>query len=189
MRARVWDLTQVLNPGMPMSQEGDRTLFGRQVLRITDITCCRGRNPGAVQMLLETGFTFSLTTPDPQNCALPISTCSACMRPLCESSGGWSSSPSEEEDFGSWDGCPQLQMGKCGGDFSYPLRCFLVGSYGTVSRLTVPRWLYYGTGMKCVEFSRLCIVFFGTYNVFDREAAQYRDVAHFRTLQTTLFLT
>ena len=25
----VWDLTQVLNPGVPMSQEGDRNFFGK----------------------------------------------------------------------------------------------------------------------------------------------------------------
>jgi len=68
-----WDLRQVLNPGVPMSEEEDPSLVGLQVNRLPAITHhLEPRRVGRrAPRNLETGFTFTLATSDPLNYPLP----------------------------------------------------------------------------------------------------------------------
>jgi len=68
-----WDLVQVRDPGVPMDEAADPTLVNMGVprfprlIRRPELRQERGRAP----VMLQTGFTFSLTTPDPLKYPLP----------------------------------------------------------------------------------------------------------------------
>jgi len=69
-----WDLVQVIDPGMPMDEEVDPTLEGTDVARFPRPNQRRGLRPRirrATAVTLQTGFTFTLTTPDPVEYPLP----------------------------------------------------------------------------------------------------------------------
>ncbi|RPB19111.1 hypothetical protein L211DRAFT_853514 [Terfezia boudieri ATCC MYA-4762] len=67
-----WDLAQVVDPGVPMHERRDPTLFGMVVNRTPAV-----RRPGLralgrrAPVTVETGFSFNLTTPDAVNYPLP----------------------------------------------------------------------------------------------------------------------
>ena len=64
-----WDLVQVVDPGMPLDGEVDPTLIDLDVSRIIHRRDLRPRLGRGV--LLQTGFTLTLTTPDPVEYPLP----------------------------------------------------------------------------------------------------------------------
>ncbi|RPB19113.1 hypothetical protein L211DRAFT_843017 [Terfezia boudieri ATCC MYA-4762] len=125
-----WDLAQVLDPGVPMEEERDPTLFGRVISRTPGIRLglrIRGRQ---TPVRVETGFTFNLTTPDPVDYPLPhpdlLSLHAALMR-VARAAGA---TAIEEDEFFSSDE-EELEQGKDGRStdehLSYPLRRFLEG--------------------------------------------------------------
>lgn len=127
-----WDLVQVLDPGLPMDDARDPTLVNRdvsrfpRVIRRADLRRGTGRTP----VRLQTGFIFSLTTPDPVHYPLPhpdlLSLHAALMR-VARAAGA----VAIEED--EWDSSYEDDLGwqqheAAGQDLPYTLRRFLEDS-------------------------------------------------------------
>ena len=73
MPGQDWDLVQVRDPGVPMDEAEDPTLVNMGVARYPRVIRRQGlrQGGGRVPVPVQTGFTFSLTTPDPLQYPLP----------------------------------------------------------------------------------------------------------------------
>ncbi|KAF8451656.1 hypothetical protein BGX38DRAFT_475018 [Terfezia claveryi] len=101
-----WDLTQVLDPSVPMSEDSDNEVSGSYLPRPTLRRSSRHRLPRI--QALETGFLFTLTTNDPVHHPLPLPELlvlhSAVMR-VCMATG--MSGPEDDEE---WDSPEEVDL-------------------------------------------------------------------------------
>jgi len=132
-----WDLGQVLDPGVPMSEVGDPTLVNRQVYRLPRIIRRQGlRRVGRrAPRNVTTGFTFTLTTSDPLSYPLPhpdlLSLHAALMR-VARAAGAAAFEeegldPSDEGEIGPQRDDSQEE------EMSFTLRRFLQGAVSPMS--------------------------------------------------------
>jgi len=124
-----WGLVQVLDPGVAMEEAGDPTLVNRDVFRYPRLARRPGlpQGSGRAPVRLQTGFTFSLTTPDPLHYPLPhpdlLSIHAALMR--VARAAGVTAFEEDEWDSQDEEDLEQQQDEGAGEDLSYALRRFL----------------------------------------------------------------
>ncbi|RPB22960.1 hypothetical protein L211DRAFT_869119 [Terfezia boudieri ATCC MYA-4762] len=98
----LWDLTQVLDPGVPMSEDSDPELPFMGLFRLIPQPSGRPPLPRRLRTkFLETGFIFTLTTDDPVHHPLPhpdLLVLHAAVMRACRAAG--LSAPEDDED---WD--------------------------------------------------------------------------------------
>jgi len=135
-----WDLSQVLDAGVPMSEVGDPTLVGMQVHRLPGIIRREGlRRVGRrAPRNVATGFIFTLTTSDPLSYPLPhpdlLSIHAALMR-VARAAGAAAFEEGEFDPRDEEEIEPQRDNGQ-EEEMSFALRRFLEG---TVSPLSTGR--------------------------------------------------
>ncbi|KAF8451657.1 hypothetical protein BGX38DRAFT_1259469 [Terfezia claveryi] len=127
-----WDLTQVLDPGVPMSDDSDPEVSGLHLGRPTLRRSNRRRLP--IQAL-ETGFIFTLTTNDPVHHPLPhpdLLVLHAAVMRVCRAAGMSKPEADEEWEFpDEVDVQARIQDQFLTEDPSDTLRCFLEAGAGS----------------------------------------------------------
>lgn len=130
----VFDLTQVLDAGVPMRESQDATLANRIVLRLPRLARRPGLRSGSrrAPQQLVTGDVITLTTPNPVEYPLPhpdlLTLHSAIIRvaraagAMVEEEDNWDWSDEEEERQRTISGCPE--------DLDFTLRRFLREAMG-----------------------------------------------------------